>query len=246
MATEILRPTKVELGLGNETFYPETTDAESLNILINEEVADDASTWIKITSTALDLLRVQFDSLNLREHYTKILECNIFSRVQLSDTAATIKLSVEKATIDDSGAVTGMGSVISTKQPKSLASTDWQTITCSFSGSDIISAIEKYLQNINTSGIEKASPFGVQFQCSASSNSAKNTTTLTVSQVYAEIVYSDDSGDTTTETFYLKENGNWVGYSNISLYRKDNGTWTITDATVFGSGGNYIIQREDN
>lgn len=234
MATEILRPIYAEDWTGSSiSLYPSSTNQDAIHMLINEVIADDNSTYVEVTNSMGGLVAC-FNSELLRKHYNNITSCRLVCRIKGDPSVNIPRLSFVGTQDGDS--------TVSNLQQKTFthSSTDWETIYIDYNPSAIISILETNL----SSSLSDLSIYPLQVVCSVSSVSSsgsKNTFSLSYTQVYMEITYSD-SDDVTTQTILLKENGSWVTIPCI-IYQRQNGTWSQSSTDIFINGQLYTLKQ---
>lgn len=225
MVTEILRPLEGSMaGFGSIAgsaceVYPESTADTDVYKLVNEAIADDDATYIKVKSASMmadGMFHGLFNSEIFLHNYSKMTLCLLHFRGKADTTDCMF----------------GFGDTLEI----AANSTEWEDYCVELDVELIKSELE---ENIPETG------FLLLMGGVATNNSAKNKYVY-FTQVYLEVTYSDvdepDNPPATTETIYLKENGAWTTVS-CTIYQKQNGAWALTDSTVFNNGDNFILQQ---
>lgn len=214
--TLILRP--IAITCGDESlvsFYPTDATIANAHLLVDEETADDDSTYITLSPGAA--VKYYFE-------YNKPYNCTAITDVSFrfrscpevkgsNNMSNQISHKVEILDYDDSISMYGH----------------------SFATSDVMyydyDATETNKGNIATylSGVSNANINISQTVGTGDKNNPIRTT-----QVYMQITYDYENG------LYLKENGEWQTVDGI-VYHKQSGTWIETDTTVF-TAGKYKLQ----
>jgi hypothetical protein len=231
MVTEILRPNSntqpIAISATNITTYPTLEDINDLEILINEETADDDSTYLQCLAV-LTGPWCYFDSELLRNSYSEISSINLVARIKADVSTTRFLYSI----------ITHEGTtVIRPLEGSAETQTkDWETISIILDKDTVISAIEYNIQNAEDS------PLIIELQAQKVGTDSKTKVDLCITQVYIEVTYSDGSSEDTTEMIHLKENGTWTSVP-CTIYQKQSGAWVLTDSTVFNNGDNFILQQ---
>lgn len=230
MVTEILRPIE---GTKTSTvvLHPNSTDNSDLYKLLNEEIADDDSTYIELPDV-LQSVTVGFDINALLAIYLNIKTCKIIFRAKIDsiDNKTGFYIGLMKWDNSNNKHTTAIGGRIAP------TSTNWETYSYDIDVNTIISVIESDAINGHTSLLGKLYVnLGQQATGGKSSGSGYYT------QAYMEITY-DDGTIETSETIYLKENDTWTSVP-CTIFQKQNGSWVKTDSSIFENGDRFTIQQ---
>ena len=225
MVTEILRPLDGSGCGGSCTLYPEGTSTSEIYTLINENVADDDATYIKVASAISlgeSMCDILIGSKQLVNNYSNVTACRVYFRGKSDSVSNLFGFAINASTND-----------ITKVTP---TDTTWSEYYVDLNVDNLKSSMQSPKKEIG---------FYLRFGGIASNSDQKNFYVY-LTQLYVEVTYSDvdepDNPPATTETVYLKENGTWTSVS-CTIYQKQAGAWTLTDSTVFNNGDNFILQQ---
>lgn len=244
MVTEILRPVWSTNMVGsNSTAINATPSLDNyydFYSLVDEQVADDDSTYITIPANSFHNLALMFESENLSNRYLEISKIVFTFRTRASTENICNKVGI--GFINESPTISTLNDLACSIDGDSLyttstISTDWETLSVSYNGSLVI-------PNITASLAYSASdpPLVLLLGAVQPSDSTKDSSfSIDITQAYVEVTYGDGTTET-SEMIYLKENGSWISVP-CTIYQKQNGSWIEADSSVFEDGNNYTFQE---
>ena len=230
MVTEILRPVLFTSSAdGGCSFIPASTEDQAYT-LVNEITADDDATYINITGS-LFFIVLYFTSKKLKTDYDKISSINIVAKIK-ADPSITL-LTTGLYLYDDSS-VGGSNDIQNTITHNT---SDWEFVNALFNNKE---DIKQVIESALTYNAEN--PLAIHFGVARGANNTQGKNySLSITQVYVEVAYEDDSSDTpTSETIYLKDNGSWSSIP-CAIYQKQNDIWVLADSSVLEEGFRYVL-----
>lgn len=196
--TFILRPDE-DISIGH-TLSP--TDSTAAYLLINEEVADDASTYISLVHSGTNSTATSKVNLSgeIPSDFVRATSIKIIHRSISTSSSVTGQLRCILACGDDSDEFTG-----------SAINTSYTNQELTSLGTIVLNTINQNPINIEALSLEI---------CTEASSTNGKTGKINTTQIYVEITYSD----TNDIGVYKKVNDTWKVATQA--YRKINGAWT--------------------
>lgn len=214
--TVILRP--ISVTTSNESlvsFYPSDTTLPNAHLLVNEEVADDDSTYI-----------VGGLGGNVNYHFSFTKPNNL---KDVADFSFIVRSRVESGTGD------------STSYSLHLQSNKYSLLTVSNNSTSYVDSSDATSTDIKTSIVAdlNATTSNLEFYISQDVATGTNKSKPTrVTQIYVIITYNDNNDD----VFYMKKGGSWIKLGNTILWKYNN-TWSSLNLGLIANNSKFYVKE---
>ena len=211
MAVIILRPS------GDTILNHSCSSGSSGYSMISESTADDASTYIYQTVSGTS-------------------SSTVSSTFNLNGTLPTGSFKITSATLYVRAASSGSGTYSGTYKLSIDSSASTMSLSTSFQTSSTTTTATSLVGETYTSSDFPA--LSITISTTGNKTSSKNSDfQVRVTQAYLELEYEEVVIE--QDQVYIKENGQWVGYSEV--YKKINGSWVLQSdlTTVFDADTTY-------
>ena len=231
MATKtlILRPIKVSTSNDSlVTLQPSSTTMSNAHTLVNEEVADDDSTYVAITGTGGKVY--YYFEYNKPENLESITNVVVIAREKLEtgSNLGGVSLYINDTSYPLSGG--------------SISTTEYNTRTCEASTSTSSTVLDKIISALK----DATSADKIYFQRTVNTNSSKMSP-LRTTQVYMEITYEASEPippePVVDKVISIKKNGVWTTINHTLIYHKINNVWTASDTSILQNNQKFIIKE---
>lgn len=225
--TIILRPTGVNtqrsqnIDSNNQPRFPAETSDENLHLLVNEEIPDDDTTYLK--SKVVGSFLYFYFPVELLENI-KPLDIRVVARQKVDDINGGTILTLY-GTDSEGNSVNGGASILCGN----------------------VDVYETHAQSVSNLEILKSSTLKAdQFILSWNlGDTTEKAGTVWLTQIYIEVDYDDEAGGgepEETAVLYLKKSGAWEGISG-KVYNKVNGAWVVGTLDDLQADGLVVVQE---
>ena len=228
MATKtlILRPVAVYAGDTAVTLYPSSTTIEQAHLLVNEEIADDDTTYITLaTGEAVNYHFIYQKPLDLA-NVTNV----VFHFRSLPETTGTANAS---NSVSHGLFVLGDNSYSFNAKAFGTSAAIYQDYDIEASNESTLSEVISIFNTLSTND---------PFYCRQSIiNTGNKFCPIRTTQMYVKITY-ETKEDSDINFYYVKNNDKWKSYP-VAMYKKSNNVWVETTEDIFENNSRYVIKN---